>query len=225
MADGGDSENLEELASQQLQDDGSEIEGDFQPHVPIPDFGDDEDASQEEDQKPKKRAGKKTHKNAAKKEKTKKNEDGQLAGNQIKTGNRLVGVIENNELYGADDDVQMINAEENEQPFYEDRELMDIDPTQKLDLGSTQIAQKKDFSSLFGKLKSKGETTGIQSKIKNLGFQKDISLNELAAAGIKISLKDQLKEQLAKAEETFAERLKKDDSVDQEKPLDGIISS
>ena len=88
-----------------------------------------------------------------------------------------------------------------------------------------QQGPNKNSNGLFGKLKSKGETTGIQSKIKNLGFQKDISLNELAAAGIKISLKDQLKEQLAKAEETFAERLKKDDSVDQEKPLDGIISS
>lgn len=61
------------------------------------------------------------------------NDDGTLAGNQIKTGNRLVGNIENNELYGADDDVPMLTTTDhgafpNDGPFFnEQQELMDID--------------------------------------------------------------------------------------------------
>ena len=103
----------------------------------------------------------------------------------IKSSNRLVGALENNTLYCSDDD----NLQQESQGF--DNEI-EVDGKNELNV-LTKSGPKKELGSLLGKLK-KTTSTGdeIDSRIRQLGFKGNVSANELAARGVKLSIRDTL---------------------------------
>ena len=88
----------------------------------------------------------------------------------------------NNELYASDDDQAESNA-----AFHEDetnKELQELD----LGMGDRANAPKKQFN--FFNKQSKLDTTDLNAKIQQLGFSRDITVNQLAAKGVNLSLRD-----------------------------------
>ena len=88
----------------------------------------------------------------------------------------------NNELYASDDDQAESNV-----VFHEDetnKELQELD----LGMGDRANAPKKQFN--FFNKQSKLDTTDLNAKIQQLGFSRDITVNELAAKGVNLSLRD-----------------------------------
>lgn len=96
----------------------------------------------------------------------------------------------NNDLYGDDED--------DVRPVYQlDQEM---DGEEKLDLAFTKPdnAPKKQFNFL-----NKGAASldaDINAKIQQLGFSKQTTVNELAARGVQISIRDQLIRKLQQQE-------------------------
>lgn len=98
----------------------------------------------------------------------------------MKSRNKLIGDIQNNELYADDDEQPMEKVEFQED--YNHGEQLD------LGLGDKTNAPKKQFN--FFNKQSKLDTTDLNAKIKQLGFSRDITVNELAAKGVNLSLRD-----------------------------------
>lgn len=119
-------------------------------------------------------------------------EEADAALNIVKSRNRLIGDIQNNELY-ADDDEQPMEKVEYQEDFNNGEQL-------DLGLGDKTNAPKKQFN--FFNKQSKLDTTDLNAKIKQLGFSRDITVNELAAKGVNLSLRDQIIEKLKQDEAT-----------------------
>jgi hypothetical protein len=111
----------------------------------------------------------------------------------IKTINKLIGSIENIDLYTMDDDIDGIIESKT---FAEQPSGM---TNQYLDLGESK-REKKEMNVLFNKINIKKQQredpTKVENSFVNCGMIKSlhsqISANELAANGIQLSLKDAL---------------------------------
>jgi hypothetical protein len=123
--------------------------------------------------------------------------------NMVKTANKLVGLVENTNLYDSDERIAdqglgLDTVEENLLGRELELDLGHKDPDQeKQDSGES----KKDKASGFmDKMKTKRQlqqqSMGIESQVVDLGFVQNlaqrVSANELAAKGIQISIRDQL---------------------------------
>ena len=106
--------------------------------------------------------------------------------NMIKSSNKMIGEIENKDLYNSDDDCGL---KEVQQPANVEMR------TDELDLGQQKPKEKKEMDFLLRKLTNK-KGNAIEQQVVSLGIvqslQKQISANELAARGIKLSLRDEL---------------------------------
>ena len=100
----------------------------------------------------------------------------------IKSRNKLVGDLQNNELYDCDDDA--VGRQD-----YEDHDMIDEEQLD-LGMGNKDNAPKKLFN--FFNKKSEGNSADLNAKIQQLGFSRDTNVNELAARGVKLSFRDEL---------------------------------
>ena len=151
-------------------------------HHPSEDEADDYSA---EKPKPKKSKAEKAKRPAKKTKATVDNEPMQDA-NKVKTRNKLVGDIQDNQLYGSDD------GQDKMPDFVQEAEDFD---GEKLDLGmgDKASAPKKQFNFLNKVAPKNGvDANDLNAKIKQLGFSRDTNVNELAARGVKLSLRDEL---------------------------------
>lgn len=107
--------------------------------------------------------------------------------NKIKTSNKLIGELENNDLYASDEEGDTAK------PAVEQEDLR----REQLDLGTTQ-ANKKDMNKFLQKFQAKASIKDVPT---GLGLLRgDLNINELAAKGIQISLKEKL-ERLAQQQQ------------------------
>lgn len=106
-----------------------------------------------------------------------------LNPNLIKVKNKLVGNLEQGDLYASDDGNNKV-------------EIFDEIHDDKLDLGNSCAAPKITQDTFLAKLKKNaGPSDEITKQIQQLGFKQNVSANELAARGIQISLRDNLIQQ------------------------------
>lgn len=118
--------------------------------------------------------------------------------NMIKTANKLVGEIENNDLYNQDDDDLPMNKDPLN--FAGNLEL-DLGSTlinSELDLGGTRTQPKKEMNFLIKKIQDKKQQSAnsVENQVVSLGLVQSLSTqlsaNELAAKGIKLSIRDSI---------------------------------
>ena len=103
--------------------------------------------------------GKKKPAAAKKAPKRAKVEEAEAATNIVKTRNRLVGEIQNNDLYGDDDDVPLQeNANETMQIQDDDGQVLD------LGMGEKSNAPKKQFN--FKNKAAASDASDLNAKIK-----------------------------------------------------------
>ena len=104
----------------------------------------------------------------------------------VKSSNKLIGEIENKDLYDSDDNG--------------DGAFMALQSTQHDRIGQQDIdldiidvkREKKQMGLLFDKLnnrKLQQNHNNVESQVTSLGFVQKISANELAANGIQLSLR------------------------------------
>jgi hypothetical protein len=106
-----------------------------------------------------------------------------LNPNLIKVKNKLVGNLEQGDLYASDDGNNKV-------------EIFDEIIDEKLDLGNSCAAPKITQDTFLAKLKKNaGPSDELTKQIQQLGFKQNVSANELAARGIQISLRDNLIQQ------------------------------
>jgi hypothetical protein len=116
--------------------------------------------------------------------------------NYVKTSNKLIGEIENNDLYASDELNDGFGATTHDRAnmFGGDEDLRGV----AIDFGTDQ---PKDSNKQFlKKMKSKREeqdrNQGIEQDVVNLGFvqnlAKKVSANQLAASGIQLSVRENL---------------------------------
>ena len=128
----------------------------------------------------------------------------------VKSRNRLVGAIQNNDLYGDDDDYA---RRENEEMVHdEDCEGQVLD----LGLGEKSNAPKKQFNFMN---KAAVDASDLNAKIKQLGFIRDTNVNELAARGVNLSLRDEIIRKLQHDKKQAQEQAPRDGTV--QAPTDG----
>lgn len=113
--------------------------------------------------------------------------------NVLKTGNKLIGEIENNELYNSDDDLMVLNGAP--------REIQDDMRNQNLDFSIAKPESKdKEDNKFLMKMKlqkqQKLENQSIEQQVINLGFIRNLaqkmSANEMAASGIQLSIRENI---------------------------------
>eukprot|EP00347_Sterkiella_histriomuscorum_P004010 403362094 len=117
--------------------------------------------------------------------------------NVVKTQNKLIGEIVNSDLYAQEDDNDDLLNVDREKLFGAAND-MDL-RNEELDLGVSNN-QKKDMSQLFSKIQNKKQMQNqpIENSIVSMGLvqglngKSKISANQLAAKGIKLSIKDDL---------------------------------
>ena len=113
----------------------------------------------------------------------------------IKTSNKLIGEIENRDLYNSDDDNHGVQVQQDPLNFAGN---LDIDQTNStLDLTTRpQGGKKMDF--LIKKIQDKKQqnTSSVEHQVVSLGLvhslSNKLSANELAAKGIKLSIRDSI---------------------------------
>ena len=99
--------------------------------------------------------------------------------------------LTNPDLYG-DDDVIWNNTDQNQNPFgfteHNDDYNMEIDTNQKLDYNVDEqpnAGPKKDLNSFLNKMKKpESSKHDMKDQLQQLGFIKDVNVNELAAKGV-----------------------------------------
>ena len=116
--------------------------------------------------------------------------------NYVKTSNKLIGEIENNDLYASDELNDGFGATTHDRAnmFGGDEDLRGV----AIDFGTDQ--PKDSNKQLLKKMKSKREeqdrNQGIEQDVVNLGFvqnlAKKVSANQLAASGIQLSVRENL---------------------------------
>ena len=118
----------------------------------------------------------------------------------VKTANRLIGEVENQDLYNSDDEPQNQHDPLN---FAGNLEL-DLNQTSsminasELDLGVSRIQPKKEMNFLIKKIQDKKHlaANSVENQVVSLGLvqnlSKQLSANELAAKGIKLSIRDSI---------------------------------
>lgn len=95
-----------------------------------------------------------------------------------------------------DDDGGLQNFDNPSQDYEMNNSFEDLDENTKLDFNTGNEGLKKDLNSFLKK--SDSDSTNLNAKIKQLGFIKDVSVNELAAQGVKISIRDCIIEKVLK---------------------------
>lgn len=110
----------------------------------------------------------------------------ELKAGVIKSSNKLIGEIENRDLYASDDDVLP-------QKQYEDTNIY---RGQDIEFGGRD-REKKEIGTLFQRINIRKQLNeNSSSHVTNLGFVQHLSTkiseNELAAKGIKMSVKQDL---------------------------------
>ena len=120
--------------------------------------------------------------------------------NMVKTANRLIGEVENQDLYNSDDEPQNQHDPLN---FAGNLEL-DLNQTSsminasELDLGVSRSQPKKEMNFLIKKIQDKKHlaANSVENQVVSLGLvqnlSKQLSANELAAKGIKLSIRDSI---------------------------------
>ena len=104
--------------------------------------------------------------------------------NMIKVKNKLVGSVEQGDLYASDDGLI-----ENLRDAHESVEIKD----EKLDLGTLQQAPKMSTNSFLAKIKKGAPNeNNASTQIQQLGFLQAATVNELAARGFQLSIRDTL---------------------------------
>lgn len=111
--------------------------------------------------------------------------------NMVKSTNKLIGEIENMDLYGEDDDFKATTS----------GDVLGIDAsTASLEIEYKQPQKKMEMSNLFKKIREKKNS--IANQIVSLGMveslSKQISANELAARGIQLSLRGEIVDYIKK---------------------------
>ena len=125
--------------------------------------------------------------------------DASMINTMVKTRNKLVGDMQNNDLYGSDDD--------KDYQAYSDQEMLEIEPNEQLDLGieTRENAPKKQLNFM-----NKGgpvNAADLNAKIMSLGFSRETNVNELAARGVKLSFRDELIRKLQEDEKIRTEKI------------------
>ena len=185
-------------------------------HHPSEDEGADDQYIEDDDRVAKKATGRaKARKPAATKKsapakRTRADEAADGEVNTVKTRNRLVGKIVNNDIYCEDDDYP--RRENEEMVHEEDYEGQALD----LGLGDKSNAPKKQFNFMN---KAAVDASDLNAKIKQLGFTRDTNVNELAARGVNLSLRDEIIRKLQHDKKQAQEQAPKEGTV--QAPADG----
>jgi hypothetical protein len=118
--------------------------------------------------------------------------------NFVKTSNKLIGEIENNDLYASDEGLLNDGFGATTKDRSNVFEIEDEDfRGQQIDFGNDQAPKQGKF---LQKMKTKKEVQdqnqSIEQEVINLGFvqnlAKKVSANQLAAAGIQLSVRENL---------------------------------
>lgn len=112
----------------------------------------------------------------------------------LKTDNKLIGDIENNELYNSDDDLLILNGAQRE--IQDDMRNQDLDFTVEKPAESKEKEDNKFLMKMKLQKKQKLENQSIEQQVINLGFIRNLaqkmSANEMAASGIQLSIRENI---------------------------------
>lgn len=116
----------------------------------------------------------------------------------MKTNNKLIGEIENNELYNSDDELFAMNGGLRE--IHDDMRNQNLELDFSLEKPESKEKEEKKDNKFLQKMKlqkkQKEENQSLEDQVINLGFVQNIaqkmSANEMAAQGLQLSIRENI---------------------------------